>query len=427
LKIHKYWLPFEDPPSTGSITVDGDDTWFYLSTHGLNSIGQISLRDSEAEFNHYFLSSGWEERYIIEDGIYKRRMKYGQIGSGIAAYGGNLWFFEKEETMRMIRTGPDSGRGESISMRQALCKMYAKTRRVTKYLFPSPSEMLQSLLPNRLKLDQTGRRAWAANGNNAWIFDTATNKLKTITIEEIAEVRVQEHIHRISKHSFRDVAIEPDGERGWFIDAHRTVEANGALYLFNTEDLSLLKYPLKSFRPFKADLAPDGRIWLTATSPISLPDQPCHPPIELGYILCFDPSTNELTTYLLPRGLTHPEGILATGGEVWVGSEGIYRLDPKEAKGSKTVITPEKPEEWKLAEYDSIEAEGGEIQPETFKLPPDKPIEYEPPLEYSPTFYVGFAIYRIERRPARVRDLTKDNQGRIWFTAKGYIGLLTPA
>ncbi|MFB0543283.1 MAG: hypothetical protein ACETVR_00730, partial [Candidatus Bathyarchaeia archaeon] len=339
VKIHKYWLPFEDPPSTGSITVDGDDAWFYLWTHGLNSIGQLSLRDSEAEFNHYFLSSGREERLIIEDGIYKLRMKYGRIGSGIAAYGGNLWYFEKEETMRMIRTGPDSGRGELIPVRQALCKMDAKTRRVTKYLFPSPGEMPQSLLPNRLELDQTGRRAWAANGNNAWVFDTATNKLKTITMEEIAEIRVQEHVHREPKHAFLDVALEPDGERGWFIDAHRTIEANGALYLFNTEDLSLLKYPLKGFRPFKADLAPDGRIWLTATSPVSVPVQPRHPPIELGYILSFDPSTNELTTYLIPRGFPHPEGILATyGEEVWFGFEGISRLDPKEAKGSKSVI-----------------------------------------------------------------------------------------
>jgi len=314
--------------------------------------------------------------------------------------------------------------------RQALCKMDAKTHRVMKYLFPTLSEVSQRLLPNKLELDQTGQRAWSAtHGNSAWVFDTATNKLKIITIEEIGEIRVREHILHEPKHAFRDVAIEPNGERGWFIDTHRTIEPNGALYLFNTGDLSLLKYPLKGFRPLNSDLAPDGRIWLTATSPIPVPVQTPHPPIELGCILCLNPSTNELTTYLLPSGIPYPAGILATEKGVWFGHEaGISCLDPEEAKGSKTFIAPEKPEEWKLAEYDATEAEGEEIQPNTFKLSPDKPIkEEEPPQEYHPTFYDKFAIYRIEKMPVNVRDLTKDDRGRIWFTTRGYIGVLVPA
>jgi len=432
VRIHKYWLPFEEPPSPSSITVDGDDVWFWLSLFPpSHNVGQIRLKDSEAEFNHYLLPSGREDRLVIEDGIYKLRMKSREIGQGIAAYGGNLWYFEQEGAMRMVRTGYNSSRGETVPVRQALCKMDAKTHRVTKYLFPTSSEVSLRLLPDRLELDQTGRRAWAAtHGNSAWVFDTATNKLKIITIEEVSEIRIQEHVLHEPKHAFREVAIEPNGECGWFIDAHRTIEPNGALYLFNTGDLSLLKYPLKNFRPLKSDLASDGRIWLTATSSISVLVQTPHPPIEIGYILCLNPSTNELTTYLLPSGILHPAGILATDKKgVWFGHEGgISCLDSEEAKCSKTFIAPEKPEEWKLAEYDATEAEGEEIQPNTFKLFPDKPIkEEEPPQEYHPSFYDKFAIYRIERRPVNVRDLTKDDRGRIWFTTRGYIGVLVPA
>ena len=432
-KIIKYWLPFESSPSLDSISVDEGDVWFYIRWYHSQSIGQIRLRDSEAEFNHVIPFMGKREGVVsIEEGIYRVKRSWRGLGQGIAAHNGYVWYGEREGVFRMRWRGPGSGSGSSIPEKQALCKMHAKTHKVTRFLFPSPEEIPLDQLAYRLGLDPTGRRVWGAtHSNKAWLFDISTNKLRVLTIGGDVEKRAEEHISRRPQHIFRDVAVEPKGERGWIADYI------GALYLLNLEDESLLKYPFPGSHPRMVDLSPDGKVWFTSVGQISIPGEDLHPPrIELGYVHCLNPDTDMLYTYLVLHGFALPQGVLVTDeGEIWFGygygrySEGgISRLNPEKAKSSKKAITPEEPEEWGIEEYDVTEAEEEELHTNTFKITPDKPVKREYLHDFSRTGYKGFDTYEIERSHFTVRDLAQDSKGRIWFTTwrHGYIGVIQP-
>lgn len=454
-KISRYWLPLERP-TLDSITIEGDDIWFYISDSLTDfshrrGIGQIKLKDSKVEFSQYVLSESQMEK---PEEIQKRleAVRLGllsheealrraladkicrSIGQGIAAHDGHVWYGETEGIWLVRRT--DNGAlGRPAPKKQAFCKMNTETHRVTKYLFSAPDEdpsLDLDLFPFRLDLDPSGRRVWGTNQRiHVWVFDTATNKLKVLKVGKFAEQKMEETVASVPEHLLRGVAVEPNGKRGWLIDN------KGALYLFNVEDESLLKYPLTGFRPKAVDLAPDGKIWCTSVALAGVPVRDLHPPyVEIGYILSLDPSINELAAYAVPQGFLSPDGIFVTDkGEVWFGfgdgrySEGgLSKLNPEENKGLKMVITPEEEKAWELAEYDATETEGEEISPSTFEISPNQPIKREYRQEFQMYHYEGLLTYAIQRPNMTVRDLAQDSKGRIWFTTwgSGYVGVLTP-
>ena len=473
-KINRYWLPLERL-TLDSIAIEGDDIWFYMTDFPTDfsprkGIGQIKLKGSKVEFSQYVLSEFQREK---PEGIRKRleAVRLGllsheealrraladriwrSIGQGIAAHDGHVWYGETEGTW--LVKGNDKGASSiHAPKQQAFCKMNTKTNRVTKYLFPALEEDPSlGLFPFRLDLDPSGRRVWGTNQRiHAWIFDTATKKLKMLTIGKFAERKLlgppfdsktEELVIPAPEHLLRDVAVEPSGERGWLIDY------NEALYLFDSEKGSILKYPLTGFCPIAVDLAPDGKVWCTSVAherwqnllPQDLKEE-IRKGIYVGYILSLNPKENELTAYQISMGCLHPEGILAADrNEIWFGFSGaisgvdwgLSRFNPEENEGLTKVVAPQEVEDWRLAEYDTSEVEGEEISFRTFDIYPDQPVKHEYPQSYSTIISrhaprQNFLFYSLEdRRRRTVRDLAQDSKGRIWFTTwgGGYVGALT--
>ncbi len=497
VNITKYWLPsklfpqfplshipWPSPrvsfslrgiPRMRSIAVDQDDVWFYMRLFRF-MIGQLQLKKSTATVHIYVVGlpytgfdvdeyrkqigpsiEGQEKRQVPEP--HKREWQH--VSEGITAAHGYVWYgvrrgrYQRNENRGHSRT---SGHMTSVTEYQALCKLHGSTHRVTRYLFPLESEV--PLRTFHLKGDAQGRTLWGpANGNTGWIFDSQTHQLTAITIGGgTYEHKLASGDTRVNPvHVLRDVAVEPDGRRGWFMDSvSRLKERTSGLYRFTVAKEGLMKYPLPDLRPVSLDIAPDGKLWFTAVTherarwPQNLFAQVrdlIHPSIRITSLHSLNPITNQLTTYRIPYTFDTPRGVLVDPtGDVWFtqrsllheGGCGVSKLQPQGNPESTTIVTPEEVTDWVLKRYTLSEVRGEKLIPQTFEVTPNQPGERNPhappttipshPYKRTPDPTPCYLFNPIDPRlPEIAVDLAYDRKGRIWFTTRnGYIGVLTP-
>jgi hypothetical protein len=494
--ITKYWLPSKLFPSLPirhipwptarlpfslrgiprmhSIAVDRDTVWFYLHLFRF-MIGQLQLKKSTARVNlfvvgvpytgfqfddlqaHMDSSIEWQKKRHVPRA---REREWQHASEGIAVTPGYVWYGIRRGRHQPSENHGHSGKNRgmiiSVTEYQALCKLHHASHRVTYYLFPPESTV--PLRTHQLKGDAQGRTLWGPTiGNTGWIFDTQTHHLIALTLG--GGVYQQEltsgHTRVLPKHELRDVAVEPTGQQGWFMDSgNRLPDATSALYRFAVADERLMKYPLPDHRPVSIDIAPNGMLWFTSIErarwrenlPVKVRDI-IHPSICEYSLHSLDPATNRLMTFQIPYNFGIPLGLMIDhDGIVWFrlrsllheGRCGLAKFQPQGDPASTAIVVPQEVKDWELKQYSLTEVLGEKLLPHTFELFPNQPDEHNYralPMTIrsrsnarSPDPTPSYLFYPLDSRSPEIAvDLAGDHHGRIWYTTQnGYIGVLTP-